>query len=414
MLLKNASIWYREQIIHGHILVNEETGLIERISLSKTVGMNSEHLKIDLKGKLIIPSIIDIHCHLRDFKESHKETYETGALAAAAGGFTTVFDMPNKINPINSSERLKEVMKKTEKIQAAEIIPYILLTKDTEASLLSNYPYSKAYLGITTGNYLTGVSEIIKYLTRSSGVLTVHCEDNARINENLQLFQNKLENHCKIRDPQTESLAIKNLLESTKDEIIKAKLHIAHVTLIKSINILQSSQVSFEVTPHHLFLNCDDFSRLGVRGKMNPPLRSRTEQEKLFEAFLKGQIQIIGTDHAPHTIPEKENLELSGVPGLETCLPLLLNYCKPIDKRNLNLILNALAVNPRYLMNLSEKGIIAVNEPANLTVIDLKKRKVVRGDDLKTKCKWSPWEGIELQGWPVLTMWQGKITYNDL
>ncbi|MFX1285243.1 MAG: dihydroorotase family protein [Promethearchaeota archaeon] len=414
MLLENALIWFPEQNIHGHILVNEETGLIERISRVKAFGSNSENSRINLKGKLIIPSIVDIHCHLRDFEENHKETYETGALAAAAGGFSTVFDMPNKKNPINSSERLKAVKDRTKKIQEVEIIPYILLNKDTETSLLSNYPYFKAYLGITTGNFLTSILEVIEYLVQSSGVLSVHCEDNARIKENLELYQNNLENHWKIRDPQSELDAIENLLKKTKNMILKGKLHIAHVTLVEAINILQLADISFEVTPHHLFLNCDDFTQLGVKGKMNPPLRSKKEQEKLLEAFLQGQIQIIGTDHAPHTLQEKENLELSGVPGLETCLPLLLNFCKPIDKRKLDLIVNALAINPRRLMNLPEKGTIAVGEPANLTVVDMKKKKIVQGEFLKTKCKWSPWEGIELLGWPVLTIHEGKITYNDL
>lgn len=414
MLIKNASIWYREQILHGHVLVNEETGLIDRISLSKTIGFGTENLVINLKGKLLIPSLVDIHCHLRDFEESYKETYETGALAAAAGGFTTVFDMPNKVNPINSSKSLTKALEISDGIQWCEIIPYFLLNKDTEPILISNYPYSKAYLGITIGNYVTDISEVTAFLTQSSGVLAVHCEDNTRINDNLKRFQVTLENHGKIRDSQTELLAIKNLLEATKDIVTKGKLHIAHITLSKSVKILQSRGVSFEATPHHLFLNDDDFYQLGVKSIMNPPLRSKAEQKKLFEAFLGGRIPIISTDHAPHTMQEKEDLELAGVPGLETCLPLLFNYFKPIDMRKLTLIINSLAINPRSLMSLSGKGIIAVNEPANLTVIDLKKRKVVKGDDLKTKCKWSPWEGIELQGWPVLTIREGKITHNDL
>jgi dihydroorotase len=394
--------------------VNEETGLIERISLSKTFGISNGNSGINLKGKLIIPSLVDIHCHLRDFKENHKETYETGALAAAAGGFTTVFDMPNKINPINSTKSLKKAIEKIERVQWCEIIPYFLLNRDTEPSLITNYPYAKAYLGITTGNYLTDIFEVTAFLTQSSGVLAVHCEDNTRINENLKKYQGTLENHGKIRDSQTELLAIKNLLDTTKHIVTKGKLHIAHVTLLKSIKILQSRGISFEATPHHLFLNNDDFHRLGVKSIMNPPLRSKAEQNKLLEAFLGGQIPIISTDHAPHTKHEKEDLELAGVPGLETCLPLLFNYFKPIDVRKLKLIINALARNPRSLMSLSGKGIIAANEPADLTVIDLEKRKVVRGDNLKTKCKWSPWEGIELQGWPVLTIREGMITYNDL
>ncbi|MFX0015614.1 MAG: dihydroorotase family protein [Promethearchaeota archaeon] len=413
MLLKNASIWYYEQIIQGHILVNEQSGLIEKISQSLSeIGSSNEI--IDLKGKLVIPSLVDIHSHLRDFEESHKETYETGALAAASGGFTTIFDMPNKLHPVDCSERLNKAVEKTQQIDKVKIVPFALLTKNTEEALINDYPYFKAYLGITTGEYLTNLTDINDLLNRGAGVLTVHCEDNLRIIANLKLYQDTLENHIKIRDPQTEFLAIKNLLEKTKDVVSKVKLHIAHVTLIESINLLHSRHISFEVTPHHLLLNYNDFSQLGVRGKVNPPLRSKTEQKKLLDSFLRGEIHIIGTDHAPHTIQEKEDFELAGIPGLETCLPLLLNQCKPLDKRKLRLIINALAVNPRYLMNLPEKGVIAVDEPANLTVIDPKKKRKVRGDDLKTKCKWSPWEGVELQGWPVLTINKGKITYNDL
>jgi dihydroorotase len=393
--------------------VNDENGLINRVSLSDSSKKDSEE-SIDLKGKLIIPSLVDIHCHLRDFEESHKETYETGGLAAAAGGFTTIFDMPNKINPINTSKSLKKAVDEASRVEACEIIPYILLNKDTESTLVSNYPYSKAYLGVTTGNYLTDVSEVTAFLTKSSGVITVHCEDNKRVNKNLEKLQATLENHGKIRDSLTELIAISNLLEATKDIIAKGKLHIAHVTLRKSIEILQSRGISFEVTPHHLFLNNDDLYQLGVKGKMNPPLRSKIEQQKMLEAFLTNQIPIIGTDHAPHTTQEKNDMELAGVPGLETCLPLLFDFCKPLDIRKLKLIIQALAINPRVLMNLSESGTIAANEPANLTVIDRKKKKTVRGEDLQTKCKWSPWEGYELQGWPVLTIRMGKITFNDL
>ncbi|MFW9905400.1 MAG: dihydroorotase family protein [Candidatus Thorarchaeota archaeon] len=413
MLLKNASIWYHEQILHGHIFVNEETGLINRVSLSDSSRKPYEE-SIDLKGKLVIPSFVDIHSHLRDFEESHKETYETGALAAAAGGFTTIFDMPNKINPINSSKHLKKVVEKASRIKSCEIIPYVLLNKDTESSLISNYPYSKAYLGATTGNYITDVSGVKAFLTKLSGVIVVHCEDNERINNNLKRFPATLENHGKIHDSLTEVLAINNLLKATKDIIIKGKLHIAHVTLRKSIEILHSRGISFEVTPHHLFLNNDDLAYLGVKGKMNPPLRSKLEQQNLLKAFLTNQIPIISTDHAPHTKQEKIDLELAGVPGLETCFPLLFDFCKPLDLKKLKLIIQVLAINPRVLMNLSGRGIIDANEPANLTVIDRKKKRKIRGEDLFTKCKWSPWEGHELQGWPVLTIRKGKITYNDL
>lgn len=414
MLLENTTFYSLDKLINGHILVNEETGLIDRLSVSKTYGIRHEHPKINLAGKLVIPSLVDIHTHLRDFEESYKETYQSGANSAAAGGFTTVFDMPNKAKPVNSLKRINKILKKTQLINNVTIIPYFLLSKNSERQLISNYSYAKAYLGQTTGDYLTDILDILEFLSHSSGILSVHCEDKNRIAENKQKYPDTLSNHCLIRDPQTEITSIADLFRQIEGKKSNAKIHIAHVTLMESLKMITKMHRSFEVTPHHLFLTTNDIPKLGVKGKMNPPLRSKSQQEALFQAFLKGDIPIIATDHAPHTLEEKENLELSGVPGLETCLPLLLNYCRPLNINRLKLIIDALAIKPRRLMRLSEKGFIAENEPANMTIIDLKKTKTVRGEELKTKCKWSPWEGVELQGWPVLTMCHGKITYNEL
>ncbi|MFW9993589.1 MAG: dihydroorotase family protein [Candidatus Odinarchaeota archaeon] len=400
-----------ERIMKGHILVNEETGVIDKISMSKIPG--NEQQKLDLKGKLVIPGLVDIHVHLRDFEESHKETYQNGGQAAAAGGFTTVFDMPNKKNlPVNSYSRLKGILEKTKNINEVEIIPYLLLTKDTPRYLLAEYSYTKAYLGQSTGGYLTGYADIADFLKISPGFLSVHCEDNDRIEENKKKFENVLLNHSTIRDPESELICIKKLIRKANKIKSKAILHTAHLTLPESVSIVKAAGTSFEVTPHHLLLNDDDFLRLGARGKMNPPLRSKNKQNELFEMFLAGDIPVIATDHAPHTLKEKEEEEPSGVPGLETCLPLFLHYCRPLNNEKLKLIIDALAVNPRRLMNLPGKGIISEKEPADLTVVDLEKSKKVRAEDLYTKCKWSPWEGTELEGWPVMTIRKGRIVWS--
>ncbi|MFX0185675.1 MAG: dihydroorotase [Candidatus Hodarchaeota archaeon] len=411
----NAAIWLKDHIVNGHIRINEENGTIDKISTTKTSRFNQKQLQIDLKGKLVLPSFIDIHAHLRDFEENNKETYETAAQAAAAGGFTTVFDMPNKKFPINSSKRLNIILEKAKKIEEAKIIPYILLSDKTDTELLTEYPYVKAYLGPTIGGYITDTTKIKDYLIkRINSILSIHCEDPKRIQINLQEFPNILENHGRIRDAQVELNAINKLLSVTNSIDTQTKVHIAHVSLLESLNLIKSNKLSFEVTPHHLTLNNDDFLQLGVKGKMNPPLRPKKEQEKLWNSFLAGEIPIVSTDHAPHTLEEKIETELSGVPGLETCLPVLLNKLKPMTQQKLSLIVSALAINPRRLMNLPEKGIISEKEPANLTIIDFSKKKRVQPEDLKTKCKWSPWENIELQGWPVLTIREGKITFNEL
>ncbi|MFX0174201.1 MAG: dihydroorotase family protein [Candidatus Hodarchaeota archaeon] len=411
----NGAIWLKDHIVNGHILINEENGTIDKISTMKILKHNQKQPRINLKGKLILPSFIDIHAHLRDFEESNKETYEIAAHAAAVGGFTTVFDMPNKNPPINSSKRLKAVLEKAKKIEKVDIIPYILLSEKTEPELLIKYPYVKAYLSSTTGGYITDIRDIKEYLMKNLGhILSVHCEDLKKIQQNAQKFPNTLENHSKIRNAQVEISAINELLKVRKRINTNTRVHIAHVSLSVSIGLIKSNKLSFEVTPHHLTLNNKDFLQLGVKGKMNPPLRQKKEQEKLWNSFLQGNIPIVSTDHAPHTLEEKVEAELSGVPGLETCLPVLLDKLQPMTQQKLSLIVDTLAVNPRRLMNLPEKGIISEKEPANLTIVDLSMKKRIKRENLKTKCKWSPWEGIELQGWPVLTIKEGKITFNGL
>ncbi len=414
MLLKNASLWIKDQIVQSNLLISEETGKIERIARSNTKGIGQETPQIDLHSKLVIPSLVEIHCHLRDFEQSYKETYETGAQAAAAGGYTTIFDMPNKIPPIYSSSSLEEVLQKIDKVETVKIIPYLLLVRETELPFALEYPYIKAYIGLSTGKYIVDPVYIAKLLKQSSSFISVHCEDNLLIEANLARYNDPVKYHCEIREPKCEIVSIQKLLELIKNNKTQGYLHIAHVSLYESIELLKPHDISFEVTPYHLVLNTDDYSRLGVWAKTNPPLRPKSAQQRLLQAFLEGEINIIATDHAPHSIADKEDEHESGVPGLETCLPVMLDSCKPLDNYKLKLIIDALAVNPRILMRLSEKGIIAEGEPANLTVIDLKKRKTVRGEELQTKCQWSPWDGVELQGWPVMTIHKGKITYEDL
>lgn len=414
LLLLNGKIWLQDDIKEGHIYVNEVTGRIDRIFWSEPNHQNEYGKKIDLKGKLVIPSLIDIHTHLRDFKESHKETFSTAAKAAAAGGFTHIFDMPNKKPPVISSDIISKIKEKTKEIKEADIIPYLLLNEKTQEPLKYDYPYLKAYLGLTTGNYLTTESEIRDFLKKSSSFLSVHCEDNFLIDKAKKELINNLENHCTIRGPNTELNSISTLVNIKSDIKTKSFLHVAHVTLAESIEILKREKISFEVTPHHLLLNEKDYKRLGVWGKMNPPLRSKTEQSKLFSMFLEDKIPIIATDHAPHTKEEKIKDQLSGVSGLETAIASLIDKLQPLSSKKIHLIVNALAINPRKVMGLPYKELISTGKIADLTILDLNLVKKVTNENLFTKCRWSPWQGEKLQGWPVLTIHNGIITHNEL
>ncbi|MHA1226029.1 MAG: dihydroorotase [Candidatus Hodarchaeales archaeon] len=414
MILKNARIWSKEQLFRGHIVINEDEGIISDVVKSFSSIRFHDETIIDLENKLVIPSLIDIHSHLRDFEESNKETYESGAEAAAAGGFTHVFDMPNKKPPINSFDKIKEVEKRTKKIRDVSIIPFLLLNENTERPYVYQYPYVKAYLGLTTGNYLTKFAEIKEFIEKSEGVITIHCEDKETIEKNESKHLDIVKNHCEIRGPETELGIIDKVINMFIEVRHESKIHIAHVTLKESVDRLRKTGFSFEVTPHHLLLNKEDYQRLGIWAKMNPPLRSKEEQEKLWKTFLKGLIPIIATDHAPHTKEEKKTGHPSGVPEFETALASILSELQPLDKYKLDLVVKTMALNPRQLMGISSTRSITPNEVADLTVIDLDQTKKVSANLLKTKCKWSPWEGEILKGWPIMTIHNGCICYNDL
>jgi dihydroorotase len=414
LLLTNAKIWLTNRIMKGSLLLDDERGIIKRIFSHSASANEQNEFKINLKRKLIIPSLVDIHCHLRDFKESQKETFETGAKAAAAGGYTHVFDMPNKQPPVNSNKQIQRINETNKNLDSVQITPYLLLNSETEEPLKYNYPYLKGYLGLTTGNYLTTELDIQNFIQNSASFLSVHCEDNVSIDRNKNKSHNELKDHCEIRGPETEVNSLSALFRMINDIKSNATIHIAHITLVRSINMLNNKNISFEVTPHHLLLNSGDYTRLGEWGKMNPPLRNRNEQSMLWKAFLEGRIHLIATDHAPHTKEEKINSHIAGVPGLETTLPLLLNNLKPLDIPKLQLLMKVLVTNPRKTMKIPSRGIIAEGEVADLTIIDLDMLKEVKGENLHTKCKWSPWEGKKLKGWPVMTIKNGRIIHNDL
>ncbi len=414
MLLTNAKIWVTDRIIEGNLLLDDESGVIQSIFKSSSSTNEQNEFKINLRKKLIIPSLIDIHCHLRDFNESHKETYQTGAKAAAAGGYTHVFDMPNKQPAVISNKQIQGINKTIKNLNSVKITPFLLLCSETEELLKYKYPFLKAYLGLTTGNYLTTELDIQNFIQNSSSFLSVHCEDNELIERNKIKMKDELKDHCEIRGAETELTSLSTLLRIKNELKSNTTLHVAHLTLTRSIDMLKNKNISFEVTPHHLLLNRDDYTRLGVWGKMNPPLRNKNEQGMLLKAFLEGRIPIIATDHAPHTKEEKVNSLRAGVPGLETTLPLLLDKLKPLDIQKIQLIIDVLATNPRKIMKSSSRGIIAEGEVADLTIIDLNMIKEVKGENLYTKCNWSPWEGKKLKGWPVMTIREGRIIHNDL
>ncbi len=388
-------------------------------------------------GLIAMPGLIDPHVHFRIPGQAHKEDWETGARAALSAGYTAVADMPNNIPACVSLERL---LKKEEIINdylnnskpALALNYFLYLGADRknfdQISLVKNYKNLKnrvvgikVFMGSSTGELLmednSSLHAIFALAKFHDFLIAVHAEDDLLIKERSNLYPNTccFSDHSKIRSPEVAASAVKLALNLAQEYGVR--LYILHVSTKLELDLIQEAKnkgvdVFAEACPHHLFLNHKDYENFGAdKGglfKMNPPLRSPEDQEYLLEAVKSGLIDTLGSDHAPHTLQEKSLKQdqpisecPSGVPGIETNLPLLLNAVNQ-NILNLSHVENLCVHGPRRLFKLKE-------ESHDWVLIDLNKEKVVNGEDFYTKCHWSPFSGKILKGWPVMTICQGRI-----
>jgi len=395
--------------------------------LDGTVGSltipSSEHIELDVEGKLTaFPGCIDAHVHLRTPGHTHKEDWRTAAQAAMAGGITTVFDMPNNDPSCVTKERV--LAKKQEIDQQLQEIGIPL---DYQLWLGAHQNHFneigkckdlvigvKAYMGSSTGDLLlddpNALDELFRIAALENMIVAVHAEDEEILEEKKRQFLGYSDPavHSQIRDRKAAIKATQQVIALT--EKYNNQVFIMHVSTKEEIDLIREAKkrellVYAEVTPHHLFLNESAYVHLGTKAQMNPPLRTVDDQKALCEAIQDGTVDTIGSDHAPHTHAEK-NLPYgkapSGVPGLETTLPLLCQAYHD-DKISLEQIVRLTRTNAEIIYDL----------PSNkdYVLVDLELQKVVDNAQLKTKCGWSPFAGQMLKGWPVMTIVQGKIFY---
>lgn len=400
---------------------------------------------IDGSGLIAMPGLIDPHVHFRIPGQAHKEDWATGAKAALSAGYTTVMDMPNNIPACVTLERMLEKEKiindylnQADPVLALNYFLYLGADRKNfdQISLVKNYEKLKSrvigikvFMGASTGELLmednSSLHAIFALAKFHGFLIAVHAEDDLLMKQRSELFPNTccFSDHSKIRSPEVAASAVKLALSLAKEYGVR--LYILHVSTRLELDLIEQAKhegvdVFAEACPHHLFLNTTDYERLGHENgglfKMNPPLRDPEDQEYLLQAVKSGLIDTLGSDHAPHTLtekkPEKKPEKLledhtlpiskcpSGVPGIETNLPLLLNAVNQ-NILNLSHVENLCVHGPRRLFNLKANQ--------DWVLIDLHKEKIVKGSDLYTKCQWSPFEGQKLKGWPVMTIANGRI-----
>ena len=410
LILSNASIINRDFILERkNIVIDEPKGNISKILDDLP---SSDEKVIDCKNRWLFPGLVDIHVHLRDLGQQNKENFVTGSQAAIHGGFTTVFDMPNKIPPINNQLFFQKVRKLAESINQTDIYSYVLVDDHLLAESF-NWIYGKIIFGGTTAFSGVEYSILEKVNQLQEKFIAIHAEDKNEIARNEKLYdKNNTKFHNKIRSADAERIAVDKIINfvGTHKNYLN-RYHIAHVTLpetVIKINKANLTNLSFEVAPHHMFLSEDDIDLLGDYVKVNPPLRSYDEMMELRNLWINGEVPVLASDHAPHTKEEKIHSKVSGIPSLDTNLRLLTDFCL---KSNISpsIITKTFSTNPAILLALNDRGIVEEGKKADLVLVDPNHKEIV--EEIYSKCQWSPWMGKTLQGVPICTWKNGKIVY---
>jgi dihydroorotase len=375
---------------------------------------------LDMKGMYILPGLVDAHVHFRTPGMTTKEDWTTGSKAALAGGVTTVLDMPNTNPPTVDAATLK---KKREMVKKKALVNYGFFVGATTNNVdkvvkMKNIAGIKLFMGSSTGNLLIKEKKMVEEFFKKAKkvLLEVHAESEECILKNMQKVgsSNKPNIHNLIRSPECAYEAVKEVLHLAKK--YGTRVHICHVSTDKEVDGLRkfkNKKVTAEVTPHHLFLTEKDYPMYGNLIKVNPPIRGLIDQVALWEGVKKGWIDMVATDHAPHLLKEKERPYTnapSGIPGVQTMLPLLLNA---VNEKKLTLpeVVKLTSYNPAKMFGIKGKGEIKVGADADLTIVNIKMPERVCHRWLFSKCGWSPYHDWVLKGWPVMTFVNGKLMY---
>ncbi|GAB7095630.1 dihydroorotase [Halolamina litorea] len=378
---------------------------------------------IDADGLTLLPGAIDVHVHFRQPGHGHKETWATGSRSAAAGGVTTVVDQPNTTPPTVDGAAFDE---KAE-FAANSAVNYGInggVNDDWDPeSLLSRpvFALGEVFLADSTGDMGIDEDRFEEALAAAADAgitVTVHAENADLFDESAREgdaggtgTEANADLWSQFRTAGAEIDAVEAACEAAADAGVD--IHVAHTSTPEAAEIAAEAGMTTEVTPHHLLLSRDDLDELGTFGRMNPPIRSESRREKLYELVADGTVDVVATDHAPHTAAEKETglwEAPSGVPGVETMLPLLLQEVRE-GRLTLERVRDLVAATPAERFSLDRKGRIETGYDADFTLVDLDDATEISADALHTKCDWTPFEGHEAV-FPQLTVVDGSVVFD--
>ena len=427
ILIKDAHIVNEDSIVKGDVLI--EYGFI--VEIADSISAKSADVNVfDAEGKYLMPGVIDDQVHFREPGLTHKATIETESKAAIAGGITSFIEMPNT-NP--QSTTVDEIEKKFEIASKTSYANYSFMfggTNDNLEEILRVDKKSvaglKLFLGSSTGNMLVDDEDVLRKIFSSTDfVISVHCEDEETIRKNTVIYKERygddipMQFHPVIRSEDACYISSSRAIQLAKET--GARLHVFHLSTAKETDLfdnktpLSDKMITSEVCIHHLWFSDEDYDEKGTFIKWNPAVKKGSDREALLKALLEDKIDVIATDHAPHTLEEKNNVYTkapSGGPLVQHALPAMLEFYHQ-GKITLEKIVQKMCHNPAILFDVEKRGYIREEYKADLVLVDLNAPWTVNKDNILYKCGWSPFEGTTFTSRITHTFVNGKLVYKN-
>lgn len=427
ILIKDVHIVNEGSILHGDILIHQ--GVIKEIG--ESISAKSSDVNVfDAEGKYLLPGIIDDQVHFREPGLTHKATIHSESKAAVAGGITSFIEMPNTNPQTTTIEKLEEKFTIASETSHANYSFMFGGTNDNLEEILKvdkkNVAGLKLFLGSSTGNMLVDDVQVLEKIFSSTDLLiSVHCEDEETIKNNLAIYTERygddipIHLHPVIRSEEACYISSSRAIELAKKT--GARLHVFHLSTEKEIALfdnkipLAEKKITAEVCIHHLWFSNEDYEEKGTLIKWNPAVKTPTDRDALFQALLDDKLDVIATDHAPHTIDEKSQVYTkapSGGPLVQHALPAMLEFYHQ-GKISLEKIVEKMCHNPAILFQVEKRGYIREGYKADMVLVDLNAPWTVQKENILYKCGWSPFEGTTFKSRITHTFVNGRLAYKN-
>ncbi len=382
-------------------------------------------LKLDVNNLLVLPGAIDSQVHFREPGLTYKEDIYSGTKGAVLGGITSIFEMPNTKPSTTNQSALEDKLEIAKSSAFCNYSFFVGAAKDniqdlTNLERISGCCGVKIFMGSSTGDLLVEDDESLKQILKSiNRRVAVHSEDEYRLRERKKILDQEnvtVHDHPRWRDVETAVNSTKRLLKIATE--LEKNVHVLHISTKEEIELLKSYKhiATCEATPQHLFFSSPDcYDRLGSFVQMNPPIRDEAHREGIWKGIKEKVIDVVGSDHAPHTIDEKKKVypdTPSGMTGVQTILPIMLNFVNQ-GKISIHDLVRLLCFNPAKIYKILNKGEVKIGNDADFSVIDLNKEFLISNDWIVSKSRWTPYDNVKVKGFPVMTIVNGKVVMRD-